>query len=71
MKGGHMDCEGCMFERIHAKRCNICSRKYLDRYEPIPPPKPMSKKAAMALSTLFTIAAMTKIDGNPYMNIDE
>lgn len=51
-------CDGCRFTR-GAKRCETCSRRYADRFEPPPPPKPMSRNAAMALATILAATTLT------------
>ena len=47
-----------MFTPGMAERCKTCSRRYLDRWEAPPPPKPISKGAAMILAHALVMAEM-------------
>ncbi len=37
------------------KRCDICSRRYSDRFERKPPPEPVRKAAALILMEALTL----------------
>lgn len=56
-------CDTCRFRGC--KRCDVCSRHYQDRYEPVPPPKPVKKGDA-----LLALCAMTLLNqsASEYLN---
>jgi hypothetical protein len=54
-------CKGCMYRGVGRKVCDTCSRRYLDRYKPMPPPKKISPAAVQ----LLTLAAITSAQ-TPY-----
>lgn len=45
-------CDGCKFRAC--KRCDTCSRRYADRYEPIPPPRQKSATEVQRLTLALT-----------------
>ena len=62
------NCDGCRFQGMGSKRCNACSRQYLDRFEE---PKKMTeaereraKEAIVAFSLMNAVIAQS---GNPYL----
>lgn len=61
-------CDGCRFRGTGSKRCNACSRKYLDRFEA---PKKMTEaereRAKEAIAAFGLMNAVIAQSGNPYL----
>lgn len=49
-------CDGCRFQGTGSKRCDVCSRKYQDRFEE--PKKFTAAERERAKEALFTLGLM-------------
>ena len=52
-------CDGCRFQGTSSKRCNVCARKYQDRFEE--PKKLTAAERERAKEALFTLGLMQTI----------
>ena len=54
-------CKGCMHQPGKGRNrvCTVCSRLYMDKYKPTPPPKPLSPTALSALVITETLIQTT------------
>lgn len=52
-------CDGCRFQGMGSKRCDVCSRKYQDRFEE--PKKLTAAERERAKEALFTLGLMQTV----------
>ena len=50
-------CDECRWKGC--KRCDVCSRRYSDRFERKPPPEPVRKAAALILMEALTLGLVS------------